>query len=98
MSDIWKIRLVAAVFIPAGLLSLIFVDPTAANTPLGVLTIKLLGPSGALWLFRMTCVGIILIPIGLYWSHRRSERRFNAYFKRQSMLEPESNHTTRHQQ
>lgn len=98
MSDIWRIRLLAAVFIPAGLLGLIFVDPAQGKAPLGVLTLKLFGPTGAIWIFRVACVGLILIPIGLYWSHRSSERRFNAYFKRQSMLEPKSDHTTRHQQ
>jgi hypothetical protein len=98
MSDIWKIRLLAAGFIPAGLLGIIFVDPTQSNAPLGVLVLKLFGTTGAIWMFRITCAGIILLPIAIYWQHHRSERRFDAYFKRQSMLEPKSDHTTRRQQ
>ncbi|MGH6774807.1 hypothetical protein [Brucella tritici] len=98
MSDVWKIRLLAAGLIPAGILGLIFVDPTQSNSPLGIFHLKLFGPTGATWIFRIACVGIVLLPIGVMWSRRSEERRFNAYFKRQSMLEPESDHTTRRQQ
>jgi hypothetical protein len=98
MSDIWKIRLLAAGFIPAGLLGIIFVDPTQSNAPLGILVLKLFGTTGAIWIFRVTCAGFIILPIAVYWLHLRSERRVNAYFKRQSMIAPESDHTTRRQQ
>jgi len=92
------VHLVAAFFIPIGLFGLIFVDPTEGHTPLGILFVRLFGPTGAFWIFRVTCVGIIMLPIGAYRLHMRSERRFNAYFKRQSMLEPESKEATRRQQ
>lgn len=98
MRDILKIRLLGAAFILAGLIGLIIVDPTQSNTPLGVLVLKLFGATGAIWIFRVTCTGFIVLPIAAYWLHLRSERRVNAYFKRQSMLEPEANHTTQHQQ
>jgi len=64
MSDIWKIRLVAAFFIPIGLFGPIFVGPTEGHTPRGVLFVKLFVPTGAFWIFRITCVGIIMLPIG----------------------------------
>jgi len=98
MSDIWKIRLVGALFISAGILGLIFDDAIGGSAPLSVLFVKLLGPTGAIWLFRLGALALIILPIAIYWLHTRSERRVNAYFRRQSMLEPETDHRTGHQQ
>lgn len=95
MSDTSKGLLGSAVLIICGVLGLIFVDEISPKRG-GFIFIALFGQTGALWVVRIMYVISILIPFGVYWLHRRSERRVNAYFKRQSMLEPESSHTTRH--
>ena len=96
MRDITKGLLGSAVLIICGVLGLIFVDEVSPKH--GFIFIAVFGQTGALWAFKIMYIILILIPFGIYWLHLRSERRFNAYFKRQSMLEPESDHTTRHQQ
>jgi len=97
MSDITKGRLGSAVLIIFGTLGLLLVDEIGPKH-YGFIFIGLFGQTGALWAYRVICITLILIPLGVYWLHRRSERRVSAYFKRQSMLEPESNGTTRRQQ
>ncbi|WP_266034437.1 hypothetical protein [Brucella intermedia] len=94
MSDTTKGQLGSAVLILIGVLGLIFVDEVSPRY--GFIFIALFGQTGALWAFRIIYVMLILMPLAAYWLHRRSERRVNAYFKRQSMLEPESSRTTRH--
>lgn len=96
MNDITKGRLGSAVLIIFGALGLLLVDEIGPKH-YGFMFIGLFGQTGALWVYRIICIVLILIPFGVYWLHRRSERRVNAYFKRQSMLDPESSHTTRHQ-
>lgn len=97
MSDITKGRLGSAVSIIFGALGLLLVDEIGPKH-YGFIFIGLFGQTGALWAYRVICITLILIPLGVYWLHRRSERRVSAYFKRQSMLEPGSNGTTRRQQ
>ncbi len=94
MSDTTKGRLGSAVLIIFGALGLLLVEEVSPKY--GFIFIALFGQTGALWAFRIIYVMFIMIPFAAYWLHRRSERRVNAYFKRQSMLEPESSHTTRH--